>query len=282
MYHGICKKKNLVIVCAGDNSLHMKFPFPNNNFDLMVIYYGNDESKKDLYSKHCDFFIQSKGYKFELARNILLKQLQIKLNFQFSDYSYIWFPDDDLEFVDSNGIFAMFEVAEKIQADIFQPALINEGIDKFWIATKHVENTFVRRTNVVELMAWGFKGKIFTDCFFPCLQVFDYMKAGWGIESVLTKFIESLIQKPPRVFVLDCVQINHAKPLDDSSKLHERGKFECHYTLQHVCNRMRTVKAYKSLQEVLNDNFPTFENYDYSESYYNHVFAKYIKANTLI
>ena len=279
MYQGLCKKKNLVVVCAGDNSFHMKFPYPNDNFDLMVIYYGHDEHKKELYSKRCDFFIHSQGFKFELARNVLLKQLQMREKFQFSDYSYIWFPDDDLEFVNGNDIFKMFEIAEKIQADVFQPSLTNEDIDKFWIATKHVEKTFVRRTNIVEIMALGFKGQIFTDCFFPCLQVFDYMKAGWGIESVLPKFIESLLQKSPRTFVLDCVRINHAKPIDASSKLHERGRFECHYTLQHVCNRMRTLKAYNSLQEVLDDDFAGLENSEYSESYYDYISIKYKQAN---
>jgi hypothetical protein len=50
-------KKNLVFSSVGDNTnFHNLWLYKNRNYDIYVIYYGNDEEKYNMYKKKSRFY----------------------------------------------------------------------------------------------------------------------------------------------------------------------------------------------------------------------------------
>jgi hypothetical protein len=120
-------RENLIIVCAGDQSLHARWVKDGRNYDIMVIYFGDDPSIAGTYSTQSDYFFRAKGLKLELARKVLLHKLWFEEKFDFCKYGYIWFADDDLLFDDCINPNNLFEAARALRADIFQPGIQNNN-----------------------------------------------------------------------------------------------------------------------------------------------------------
>ena len=81
------KRNVLVIVCAGDVSLHdeERWYAPNRIYDLCVVYYGNDSKVEEKYIRESDYYHKQQGPKWQLIRSILKKGIHEK-------YEYIWMP----------------------------------------------------------------------------------------------------------------------------------------------------------------------------------------------
>ena len=81
------KRNVLVIVCAGDTSLHdyERWYASNRTYDLCVVYYGNDTSVAQRYQRESDYYHAQQGPKWQLIRSILQKKIH-------STYEYIWMP----------------------------------------------------------------------------------------------------------------------------------------------------------------------------------------------
>ena len=77
----------LVIVCAGDTSLHdyERWYASDRTYDLCVVYYGNDAKVAERYQRDSDHYHAQQGPKWQLIRAILKKGLHTK-------YKYIWMP----------------------------------------------------------------------------------------------------------------------------------------------------------------------------------------------
>jgi hypothetical protein len=77
----------LVIVCAGDTSLHdyERWYALDRTYDLCVVYYGNDAKVAERYQRDSDHYHAQQGPKWQLIRAILKKGLHTK-------YKYIWMP----------------------------------------------------------------------------------------------------------------------------------------------------------------------------------------------
>src|ERR1700687_413368 len=89
------RNKNLVIVRAGDSSLHPQWLTgpENRNWDIVVSYFGNDPN---LYRMPGVTRIDDKGPKWDGLYNLISMHPQF-----IADYDYIWLPDDDLEITKS-------------------------------------------------------------------------------------------------------------------------------------------------------------------------------------
>jgi hypothetical protein len=57
-------RKNLVIVPAGDSSLHSEWLAAERSYDLWVIYYGKDEARAKQYRDTSDRAQDPVGQKF--------------------------------------------------------------------------------------------------------------------------------------------------------------------------------------------------------------------------
>lgn len=65
-------RNNLVIVAAGDDSLHLEWFFEERSFDLWVIYFGDDSDTRAKFERSCDRFFEEKGLKYEILRRVLI------------------------------------------------------------------------------------------------------------------------------------------------------------------------------------------------------------------
>jgi hypothetical protein len=107
-------KRFLIIIPAGDNSLH-KYWYNSDIYDLYVIYFGDNKETEREYKKKADFFRKDKGPKWQLIRRTIQ-------TFNINKYNYIWLPDDDLE-INKNNLEEFLLISEKYQFKLSQPSL---------------------------------------------------------------------------------------------------------------------------------------------------------------
>ena len=81
------KRDVLVIVCAGDTSLHdeERWYTEDRTYDLCVVYYGGDANVAKKYERDSDHYHKQQGPKWQLIRSILQKGIH-------SNYEYVWMP----------------------------------------------------------------------------------------------------------------------------------------------------------------------------------------------
>ena len=240
------ERNNLLIVAAGNSSLHEKWLTADRSYDVWIIYYGSDENKASLYRSQSDKLFVAKGMKLELARTLLLEELHFRKKFNFEQYNYVWFPDDDLQF-SSNAYSAnlLFETAQLLKADAFQPAIQNEHISPNWEATKLIPGAFCHRTNLVEMMGHGFSGAAFSRAYLPAIHAMEFMKSGWGIDPIWMKIGEATFRRPLYTFVLDNCPIIHTRPVGGGrSFVHMQGQWEAKFVPQIHTNTMTTIDTF--------------------------------------
>ena len=248
-------RRNLLIVCCGDGSLHEAWFGPDRSYDILTIYYGDDPAVAERFRAGSDIFVAQKGLKLELTRKILLEELYFRRGFAFGDYAHIWFPDDDLRFDDGDGgIESLFEAARAVRADVFQPAIKNEHFSESWESTRRIDGAFAHRTNIVEIMAFGFSGEAFEKALLAALHTFEFMKSGWGIEPIWMKIGEAVLRRRLRTFVFDAVPIIHTRPVGGgASFIHRLGRYEATYIPQIHTNRMVTQAIYATAADAVAD-----------------------------
>lgn len=248
-------RENLLIVCCGDGSLHETWFGPNRSYDILTIYYGDDPAAAERFRAGSDIFVALKGLKIELTRKVLLEELYFRRGFEFGRYAHIWFPDDDLRFDEGDGgIEALFAAASAVGADVFQPAVKNENYSESWESTRRIAGAWAHRTNIVEIMAFGFSGEAFEKAFLAAIHTCEFMKSGWGIEPIWMKIGEAVLRRRLRTFVFDAVPIVHTRPVGGgASYIHRQGRYEATYVPQIHTNRMVTEAVYATLAEAVAD-----------------------------
>jgi len=158
----------LVFTSAGDNSnLHLWLN-GKRNFDLWVIYYGNEINR---YKDESDFYIARKGGKFP--------NLYYAYN-TWSDildhYQAIFVMDDDI-IINANDISRLFDIREQYDLWALQPAFSREGKISHPITQVNPVTT-MRFTNFVEVTCPLFR----KDKLDEFMNVFDPVLVGWGID----------------------------------------------------------------------------------------------------
>ena len=251
-------RKNLIIVCAGDQSLHTHWLVADREYDVMVIYFGANPEIAKTYRSHCEFFFCDTGLKFELARKILLHKLWFEEKLDFRRWDYIWFADDDLLFDAPHSANELFRVARALKADFFQPAIGNNNANPVWEPTKVIHGAFAHRTNIIEGMMPGFSGDSFVKAFFGALHAMDFAASGWGLEVIFARIAEAIYNRPVRTFVIDSVPINHARYRSHGGGQGDRrGMYEARYVPQIHTNRIKTISVHNTLDEALTDQGPS-------------------------
>ena len=110
------KKDFLIIIPAGDNSYHhLRNWYKSSIYDLFVIYYGDDSKLEMNMKDKSNFFIKKKGPKWQLVRHVLK-------NFKWSEYKYIWLPDDDLD-IEKEKIEEFLLISQRFKLELSQPSL---------------------------------------------------------------------------------------------------------------------------------------------------------------
>jgi len=192
------KRRNLVIVRAGNSSLHPEWLKGDDarNWDIVVNYFGDD---LDLYKEADVIRIDSKGPKWPA-----LQQL-IQSNPQFiSDYDYIWLPDDDLLATKAD-INSLFDLVKSYGLEVAQPALTWDSYYSH-ITTLRNNMTKIRFTNYVEVMAPCFCSAMLR----KALPLFNSNLSGWGLDYLWTALAEN---PTSGIAIIDEVTVRHTRPV---------------------------------------------------------------------
>lgn len=191
-------KTNLIIVRAGDGSLHPTWSVPaeRRSWDLVVSYFGEDPA---VYRDGDALRIDGKGPKWVS----LLQLLEAHPRFM-DDYDYIWLPDDDLA-IHPGDADRFFAICRRLDLELAQPSLSLDSPATHPLML-HNSLSSVRFTNFVEAMAPCFSSR----CLRRVLHTFDASQSGWGIDWLWPRFIEN---RESGVAIVDEVVIRHTRPL---------------------------------------------------------------------
>jgi hypothetical protein len=187
---------NLVISPAGDKSLHKEWLNSKPNFDLVLLYYGDDMEVAKSYTQDTPHVYASKGFKWWLIKAFIEDNLE-----WISQYEYIWFPDDDLK-IDTNNINNLFDIAKKYDLYICQPSLLGYVSHKI---TLPQENSLLRYTNFVEIMAPVMN----LNTVLKLKETFDINYSAWGLDGIWSYLLGDPKDK---IAIIDSIKMTHTKP----------------------------------------------------------------------
>jgi hypothetical protein len=187
---------NLIISPAGDKSLHKEWLTSKPNFDLVLLYYGDDMEVAKSYIQDTPHVYASKGFKWWLIKSFIEDNLE-----WISQYEYIWFPDDDLK-IDTNNINNLFNIAKKYDLYICQPSLLGYVSHKI---TLPQENSLLRYTNFVEIMAPVMN----LNTVLKLKETFDVNYSAWGLDGIWSYLLGDPNNK---IAIIDSIKMIHTKP----------------------------------------------------------------------
>ncbi|MDD2877781.1 MAG: DUF707 domain-containing protein [Acidiphilium sp.] len=203
-------RKNLVLVRAGDNSLHPEWlkGESGRNWDIVVSYYGHNPT---IFREPGVTRIDSKGPKWPALYALINENPHF-----LSNYANIWLPDDDL-LTGKDNINRLFDIFEKYNLQVAQPALTWNSFFGH-LTTLQNKKFQIRFTNYVEVMAPCFSTQILR----KALPLLNSNLSGWGLDFVWTK----LVDRPETdIAIIDAVTVQHTRPVGgpNYNLLRERG-----------------------------------------------------------
>lgn len=193
-------KSNALVSAVGDESTHLSWLGDSRIFDVILIYYGEDNEIARVYAEQADLFIRAKGQKLHMVHR-LVKENKLHLE----DYKYVWFPDSDLRIAPED-INSLFRSSERYGALISQPACIGyishsvTRPNSSWLS-------IARATTFVEVMAPCFH----RDALSKCLESFGEEESSYGVDDIWA----TILEKPQRgLLIFDQIIMEHTKPVD--------------------------------------------------------------------
>ncbi|MEO6395945.1 MAG: hypothetical protein ABIO40_08555 [Devosia sp.] len=232
--------KSLIIVAAGDKSVHEQSFSADEFTDLWIIYYGLDDNVAARYAAGSTRLWRHQGYKFDLVRN-LLHELVFGEKFDFCQYEYVFLPDDDI--VLPGGMAALhelFSIGRGLGLDAFQPAIQNNYYSHK--STLRVEGDLVHEVTWPEIMMPVYESRSFVRGFLAALHLFDFSATGWRIEYAAARLAEMELGRKIRCAVIDAVPAIHTRPTGTDGAMYRRAKIEAFLKLHAHDRPMRTLR----------------------------------------
>ena len=187
----------LVLVRAGDRSLHPQWLIPDRTWDIAVSYYGNHI---DRYIDQYDYLHLFKGSKWQGITDFLIKEVDL-----IKKYKFIWMPDDDL-LCHGEIVNAFFEYCTGSDFTILQPALTDYSYVSHPITIQN-KACLLRQTNFVEIMAPCFNLKTFHHF----SDTLSENSSGFGFE-----WLWATIAQRENIFrfgIVDATPVFHTRPV---------------------------------------------------------------------
>lgn len=187
-------------------------------FDVII----NDHTGSHTYPEEAEYKFSVNKWKFrhvnEDLQNITLQ------------YKACAFFDDDIK-VSTEDLNRLFVIGDNLKLNIWQPALTDDSFI-YWQHLRQREDSFVRNTNTVDLLATFFS----KDALKICMDSFSFNYSGWGLEIVWF----DLLQPNPKHAVIDAVPVKHTRPIAGDTRIMPNGK-----TPTNECNDMlRSLKLW--------------------------------------
>ena len=191
-------RRNLVIVRAGDGSLHPDWLAGSDarNWDLVVSYFGNDPER---YRIDDVVRIDSKGPKWIPLQALIMDHPEY-----LERYDYIWLPDDDLQ-MSKQDMNRFFDICRDHGLELAQPSLTTDSPMNHPLLINNSASK-LRFTNFVEVMAPCFSAAFLR----RALPTFSGTQSGWGIDWLWPRLVEN---PDTGIAVVDDVVIRHTRPL---------------------------------------------------------------------
>ena len=189
--------KNLVIVRAGDTSLHERWLAGGGkrNWDLWISYFGDDENR--FRRNDCRRF-DLKGAKWPALHALITERWA-----EIKRYDYVWLPDDDLD-TDASSIDRFFDACRRHHLELAQPALSPQSHRSHLITL--VCPTFqLRFSSFVEIMAPCFSGAFLG----RCLPTFAETLSGWGIDFIWPGWTSAF----DKIAIVALAVVTHTRPV---------------------------------------------------------------------
>jgi len=190
-------RRNLVVVRAGDNSVHPGWLDGERDFDLYVSYFGN---QPDRYADQAEFHENQKGMKWPVIGELIQRQSEL-----LEQYDYFWFPDDDL-ITDTATINRMFAHARAFGLALAQPALTAESY-RTWPLLLQDPRYLLRYTRFIEVMAPVFD----RDALARCLPTCTESTSDWGLDSLWPRLLEDRGREA--LAIIDATAVYHSRPV---------------------------------------------------------------------
>jgi hypothetical protein len=191
-------RRYLLIVRAGDRSLHPGWLNSARDWDLHISYFGDQEKPYGDLPEGVTLS-REKGPKY-----IGLKECLDTHGHFLSDYSHIGLPDDDLA-CDATTWNTAFSVLNESAADLGQPSLLWRSFYSYDITMRRRWLKY-RITDFVEVMAPIFK----TDFLREVLPTLAANRSSWGLDYVWREIAKQLGRK---LAIVDAAALLHTRAL---------------------------------------------------------------------
>ncbi|WP_119155607.1 hypothetical protein [Caldimonas tepidiphila] len=191
-------RRNLIIVRAGDRSLHREWTAgEDRDFDLFVSYYG---SKGTPWLYDGEYHEHRPGPKWPCLAELLAEQPEL-----IERYDAFWLPDDDIS-ASTEVIDRMFALFHGFGLALAQPALTRDSYYSWDFLLQRPE-CVLRHTRFVEVMVPIFgRGALRA-----CLPSFAESHSGWGLDWLWPHLCDD--GRPERFAILDATPVRHTRPL---------------------------------------------------------------------
>jgi len=191
-------RTNLIILCAGDTSVHSQWlTGPERNFDLFISYFGSQIGR---YADDGEYYQQQTGLKYPTLARILHEHPDL-----VERYTHFWLPDEDL-ITDTTSINRLFDYARIWQLALSQPALTHDSYQT-WPLLLHNPRYELRFTRFVEVMAPLFDRAALQ----TCLPTFTESQTGFGLDLVWSSLLQARGERA--IAIIDAAQICHSRPV---------------------------------------------------------------------
>ena len=203
-------KKNMVFTSAGDNTFfnHL-WTGLDANYDIYVIYYGDNKEKFLSYKNVVKYIERRKGSKFQNFHYFYNARPDI-----IAQYERFFILDDDIMMF-TQDINEMFKYSVKYNLAICQPAFKGCGRISHEI-TKQDETSLVRFTNFIEVNTPLFT-RVAID---NLMRVYIPELIGWGIDYLY--MWANGLEKENYYAVINA--IGCINPHDNAKIIHGRGR----------------------------------------------------------
>ena len=192
-------RRNLVVVRAGDDSLHRQWlgSGGRRDFDLCVSYYGSTLGR---HRDDADLYEARPGPKWPGIDALLHERPDL-----LDRYDAFWFPDDDLA-VDKEGVDRMFAFFHAFRLSLAQPALTRDSYFT-WETLLQKEGCHLRYGGFVEVMAPLFSRAALRLCW----PTFSESRSGWGLDWLWPPLCQGA--GIGRIAVIDATPVRHTRPV---------------------------------------------------------------------
>ena len=245
-------KKNFLFSSVGDNTnFHELYVNNNMNYDIYVIYYGDNDEQFNKYKKKVNFIEKRKGSKFQNFNYFYKKYPEI-----INKYDFFFIIDDDI-LIETKNINKMFEIAKKYNLWICGPSFL--PIESNMIShaiTVNIPELLLTYTNFVEVNTPLFNKYALKNL----MEYYDDCLIGWGIDYLYI-WANGIDEKNKFAIIHDITCINpkpeykilknrnYERELSLIDKWEKRNKIWEKYSEKIKCPSKFTLRVYGYLKK---------------------------------